>query len=191
MEVERVWWPRLRWRMRGAWQWPAFAVLTLADAFVVSVLPFYGDGPDALGAFLLSGFANLAMVAVAAPLVGWLVRRRRRDLPRMVANDYAGTALLLALAAAFLIAGIAHRPVVAGDDAALQAVAASVHRYVVDRAPAYRPGLARLDAMRVERGLYRACVPGPDPGRWLCLYVRTDQSPPGIARDPDQLPNRR
>ena len=29
-QVERLWWPRLRWRMRGAWQWPAFAVLTVA-----------------------------------------------------------------------------------------------------------------------------------------------------------------
>ena len=29
--VERVWHRRLRWRLRGAWQWPAFVALTLVD----------------------------------------------------------------------------------------------------------------------------------------------------------------
>ena len=44
-QVERLWWPRLRWRMRGAWQWPAFAVLTLLDGVLLTKLPFYGRGP--------------------------------------------------------------------------------------------------------------------------------------------------
>ena len=30
--VESVRWRRLRWRLRGAWQWPAFIVLTIVDA---------------------------------------------------------------------------------------------------------------------------------------------------------------
>ena len=190
MELERVWWSRLRWRLRGAWQWPTFIALTFVDAAVIAVLPFYGDGPDALGAFLLSGFLNLAVVAFFAPIAGWILRRRRPDLPRLVANDYAGTWLLVTLFVVLTIAGVAHRPTVAGDDAQERAVAASVHRYVDAQAPAYRPGLARLDALRVEPDLYRACVPGPDPRRWLCLFVRTDQAPPGVSRDPDELPNR-
>ena len=69
------------------------------------------------------------------------------------------------------------------------AVAASTHEYVLAQAPEYRPGLAGLDAMRVEEDLYRACVPGPDPKRWLCLFVTTDQSPPGVTADPDRAPN--
>ncbi len=39
-------------------------------------------------------------------------------------------------------------------------------------------------------GLYRTCVPGPDPARSLCVIVKTDQSPPGVTRDTSQEPNR-
>ena len=45
VQVERLWIRRLRWRMRGAWQWPAFAVLTLVDALLITRLPFYEEGP--------------------------------------------------------------------------------------------------------------------------------------------------
>src|SRR3954471_24302535 len=47
--VESVFWPRLRWRMRGAWQWPAFAALTLVAALALARLAFQGGGPDAIG----------------------------------------------------------------------------------------------------------------------------------------------
>ena len=36
---------------------------------------------------------------------------------------------------------------------------------------------------------FRACVPGDDPDRWLCLFVFTDQSPPGLRRDTNRAPN--
>ena len=48
MQVERLWLPRLKWRIRGAWQWPAFALLTVLDAVLLTQLPFYGDGPGTL-----------------------------------------------------------------------------------------------------------------------------------------------
>lgn len=35
---------RLRWRVRGAWQWPAFVLLTLADAALLHWLPLAGEG---------------------------------------------------------------------------------------------------------------------------------------------------
>ena len=38
-------------------------------------------------------------------------------------------------------------------------------------------------------GLYRTCIPGPDPRRQLCVYVTTAQSPPGVTRDPSQESN--
>jgi hypothetical protein len=41
--VESVRWRRLRWRLRGAWQWPAFVVLTVADAVIVARLPRESD----------------------------------------------------------------------------------------------------------------------------------------------------
>ena len=37
--------------------------------------------------------------------------------------------------------------------------------------------------------MYRTCVPGADPERPLCLFVRTDQDPPAVTRDRDRVPN--
>ena len=45
---------------------------------------------------LLAGFANLILIAAVAPLAGHRLRNRRPDLPRVVAQNYAGTALLVA-----------------------------------------------------------------------------------------------
>ena len=181
---------RLRWRMRGAWQWPTFFALTLLDAAVLTVLPFYGDGPGGfLPALLMSGFANLAAVAVLAPLCGRLLRRRRPDLPRLVAANYAGTALVALLAVAVLAGGVLHRPAVAAEESDRRAVVDSVHVFVATQAPGLRERLGSTDVMRVDEGLYRACVPKPQPRRWLCLFVSTDQAPPGITRDRDENPN--
>ena len=181
---------RLRWRLRGAWQWPTFVVLTLVDGFVVTRLPFYDGGPGSvLAGVLMAGFANLFVVAILAPLGGRLLRRARPDLPRTVAGNYAGTALLVAVTALALAAGLAHRPVAAAADADRRAVLASVHDYVVTQAPQLRGHLAQTDAMRLEERLYRACVPRADATRWLCLIVSTDQHPPGVTRDRDEAPN--
>ena len=188
--VERVWVSRLRWRMRGAWQWPAFALLTVVDAVLLTQLPFYEEGPGSLVAgILVATFFNLLAVAVIGPLLGLRLRRRRPDLPRLIASDYASTAVLVLISAGLLAGGLAHRPAVAAEHADVAAVAASTHEYVLAKAPEYRAGLARMDAMRVEEDLYRSCVPGPDPRRWLCLFVTTDRRPPGVTADPDQAPN--
>jgi hypothetical protein len=187
MRVESLWWRRLRWRLRGAWQWPVFIGLTALDTLVIALLPFFGEGPDLLGAFLLAIFVNLLAVAVAAPLAGLLLVRRRPDLPRIVARDYGGTAMLAVAAVALILAGLAHRSALGGERAAERAALAGVHDYVVTQAPAYRPGLLAVDTVRVEPNLYRACVPGRT--RWLCLYVNTSQSPAGVTRDGDTTPN--
>jgi hypothetical protein len=189
-QVERLWWPRLRWRMRGAWQWPAFALLTLLDGVLLTELPFYDRGPGSLVAgVLLAGFANLLAVAIVAPLAGRRLRARRSDLPRLVADDYAGTIALTAVALALAVGGLLHRPAIAAERADVAAVAAATHEYVLAQAPAYRAGLPAIDAMRVEEDLYRACVPGPDPERWLCLFVTTDQRPAGVTVDGDRASN--
>lgn len=183
-------WRRLRWRLRGAWQWPTFVVLTAADAALLAWLPFYEGGPAGLlPALLVAAFANLVLVAVGAPLAGRMLRRRRPDLPRIVAADYAGTALLVALAAGLLAGGLAHRPRAAAAAAERRAVLGSIHHYVIGQAPELRGRLAATDVRRLEDGLFRACVPTRDPVRWLCLIVSTDQRPPGVTRDPDSIPN--
>ena len=185
MDVER--W---RWRMRGAWLWPTFVVLTLAGGVVLRELPFYDGAPEDLyGTLLVVGFVNLAAVALVAPLVAWLVRRRRSDLPRDVARNYAGTALVCAVGAALVAGGIAHRPAVRAAERDEAAQSAAVRDYVLAQAPEFRPGLGSADSLRIARDLFRTCVPGPDPRRPLCLLVSTDQRPPGIRRDPDRTPN--
>ena len=174
----------------GAWQWPAFAVLTAADAVVIARLPFQGAGPDAVGAALLAGFVNLLAVAVAAPLLGALLRRRRGDLPKVVARDYAGTALLSAITAALLAGGLAHRSSVVAERAEEQAVHAAVHDYVVAGEPAFRAGLGAVDTVRLEPEHYRACVYAAEELP-LCFFVNTDQSPAGLERDTSREPNGR
>jgi hypothetical protein len=181
---------RWRWRMRGAWQWPAFFGLTLADGAVLALLPFYGDGPGGfVPGVLLAGFFNLAAVAVLAPLAGRLLRRRRPDLPRMVAANYAGTTLVVAIFLGLLVGGIVHRPATRAGDRDLAAVIGSVHAYVASERPDLRGKLGATDVMRLEARLYRACVPQRQPQRWLCLFVSTAQSPPGITRDHDEHSN--
>jgi hypothetical protein len=187
--VESVFWPRLRWRMRGAWQWPAFAALTVVDAVLIARLPFQGDGPDAIGAVLVAGFANLLVVAVAAPLAGLLVRRWwRPDLPRMIARDYAGTALLGLMTVVLVTGGLIHRSGLEREHRARASALEATHQYVVMQAPAFRRGLGSADVQQQETDLYRVCVYGTDP-RPLCLFVNTDQVPAGVRRDPARVPN--
>jgi hypothetical protein len=187
MPVERLWWPRLRWRMRGAWQWPAFAGFTLLDGVLLSRLPFYDRGTGSfVGGLLVAGFANLIAVAVLAPFAGWRLRRRRPDLPRLVASDYAGTGLLAAIAVCLLAGGLLHRPAVAAERRDVAAAVAATHQYLAAEG---RGRVSSMDVLRVEDDLYRSCVPGADPDRWLCVFVDTSQRPAGVTADRDATPN--
>lgn len=188
--MERLWWSRLRWRMRGAWQWPAFLVLTGADGVVLNELPFYEGGPGGLvPGVLLAGFANLFCVAVLAPLLGRAVRALRPDLPRAIAANYAGTALLLGLTAGLVAGGLAHRPAVRAEEEDRRAQTAAVRAYVRAHAREFELGLSAADTLRVEDELYRTCVPGPDPKRPLCVFVSTGRRPAGLRVDHDRAPN--
>jgi hypothetical protein len=186
--VESIRWRRLRWRLRGAWQWPAFVVLTALDAVLIARLPFQGQGSDAIGAALVATFFNLLAVAVVAPFLGMLLRRRRRDLPFFIARDYAGTALLALITAGLIAGGWSHRSAVLAERADQRAVFAAVHDYVVETAPAFTAGLGNMTTLRLEPEHYRACVYGPDKLP-ICLFVNTEQSPAGIKRDPSRDPN--
>ncbi|HEX2016501.1 MAG TPA: hypothetical protein VGN69_07385 [Solirubrobacteraceae bacterium] len=181
---------RLRWRLRGAWQWPAFVVLVPIDAVLADRLPAAGEGSGLLGGVLLAGFANLTVLAVVAPLGGLLVRRRRRDLPAVVARDYAGTVALLLLAGCMLLLGLAHRPALLAQRQAVRDAADAMRAYVrTQGAEIYRRHLAQADSLRLDDSLFRTCVPGADRMHALCLFVDTSQTPPGVRRDPNPIPN--
>jgi hypothetical protein len=188
---ETLWRTRLRWRTRGAKLWPTFVVAVVVDALLLQLLPLAGDdGPGLFAAVLLAGFPNLVLVAVAAPLAGRWLRARRPGTPQLVAADHAGTALLVAGAALVLALGLVHRPAVRAADADLAAQAAQARRFVLNQAPReYQAHLDHLSTWKQGEDLYRTCVAGADPRRAFCVFVNTDQSPPGVTRDPDRTPN--
>lgn len=183
-------WRRLRWRLRGAGTWPTFVACMAIDMVLLIELPAWSYDANVVDAFVIAGAANLAVVAVIGPLSGVLLRRRRRDLPRLIARDYACTALLVLVTAGFLVAGLAHRPEVLGSQRSFQAQSDAMRRYVASRAPAeYRAHIDRADSVRLSSGLYRTCVPGNDPQQALCLFIDTSRSPPAVRLDPDRAPN--
>jgi hypothetical protein len=177
--------------LRGAKLWPTFVVVVALEAVLLQVLPIAGDdGPGLFAAVLLAGFANLIIVAVAAPLTGHWLRRHRAGMPSVIATDRAGTALLGAGVAVVLGLGLLHHDEVraARDDLAAQA--ASARRFVINQAPPeFQQHVDHLSTWKQGPALYRTCVAGDDPDRAFCVFVNTDQSPPGVTRDPDQRPN--
>jgi hypothetical protein len=187
--VESIRWRRLRWRLRGAWLWPAFALATAVDAVLAVRMPFQGEGADAFGAVLFAGFVNLLAVALIAPLAGFLLRRRRRDLPWFIARDYAGTGLLVCMTALLFAGGLAHHSALAAKRDERHAVFNAVHAYVVADAPQFIPGLNAIYLRELEPHSYRACVYRPEERLPICFFVNTDQTPAGIKRDPDRHGN--
>jgi hypothetical protein len=181
---------RLRWRRRGAWQWPAFAAAVAGEAVLLHLVPISGEGTSLAGGALLAGFLNLVILAVAAPLSGLALRRRRADLPRPVARDYAATSLIAILGASIVALGLAHHSAVVAAQRAFRAQSDAVRRYVRLHAPGeYQRRIDGADTWHLDADLYRTCVPGADPERRLCLIVNTAMTPPGITVDPNRAPN--
>jgi Tfp pilus assembly protein PilE len=188
---EALWQTRLRWRLRGAMLWPAFVVVVVAETLLLELLPVSGDGgPGLFAAVLLAGFLNLGLVAVAAPLAGRWLRRRRPAMPNVIATDRAGAVMLVAGCALLAALGLVHRSSVRAARADLAAQAASAHRFFVSQAPReFQDHVHHLDTVKQGKHLYRTCVAGADPDRAFCVFVNTDQSPPGVTRDPDERTN--
>ena len=139
---------------------------------------------------LLAGFANLLAVTVLAPPLGLWLRRRRPDLPRLVAANYAGAALLAAISVLLVAGGLLHRSAVRAEErarAGRRRRDARLRRRAGAASTAARS--APIDAIRLDDDYYRACVPGDDARHWLCLFVSTDQHPPGVTRDTEEVPN--
>ena len=188
---EALWQTRLRWRLRGAMLWPAFVAAVVIEAVLLDRLPVAGDdGPGLFATVLLAGFGNLVVVAVAAPLAGRWLRRRRPGLPPVIANDRAGAVLVAAGGALVVALGLLHHSSVTAAHADLGAQAASARRFVISQAPReFQAHANHLDTVKQGDDLYRTCVAGSDPHRAFCVFVNTDQSPPGVTYDPDQRPN--
>lgn len=164
---------RARWRLRGAWQWPAFAVLTVADAAIGHLLPPAGETQSVVAAALAGLVLNLLGVLLLSRPLGALLRRFRRDLPGVVSRNYAGTFVVVAITAALLAAGLAHRSTVLANRNAMREATARAQAWIGDHAPAaFRRNVEAVDVFEIEAGsLYRACVPNSGGTRNYCVIV--------------------
>jgi hypothetical protein len=174
-------WPRIRsrfarfrWRRRGAWLWPTFVVLTAADAVIGHELPPIGDTQQIFAAALLGGILNLLGVIVLSWPLSLVLRRVRRDLPAVVARDYAGTFIVVAVTAALLATGLAHRSTILQNSTAARDASVRAEAWIGARAPAvFRRDAARLDTLTIEPGrLYRSCATSEDGRRSYCVIVK-------------------
>lgn len=173
--MEHGWLHRLRWRRRGAWLWPVFIVLTLVDAALGHLRPPFGNS-ESVAAAAIAGLAlNLLAVLLLSRPLGSLIRRRRPDLPGMVARNYAGTSVVVAVTVGLLAGGLVHHAAVVSDQAAMRDATIRAQAWIGDRAPAEFRRNARLsDTFAIQPGsIYRTCVPSRRGDRNYCVIVKT------------------
>ena len=175
---------RLRWRMSGAWLWPTFVVVIVLEAGLLHWLPIAGRGSGWIAGLLLAGSLNLIAIVLLGGIGSFLLRRRRGDLPKVVADDYAGLVALLLVGLAFLTAGLVHRPELQAEQEAFSAQSLATRLWVRNNGDDFaRAHVDAADSVLVDTNLYRTCVPQPDPKRWLCLIIDTSHRPPRVRRD--------
>jgi hypothetical protein len=170
---------RLRWRLRGAWLWPSFVFLVLADGAIESWRPVLGDHGSPVLGVLQGWIASLVGIALLSPALGWALRKVRRDMPKVVARDYAGAAICLLVTIFLLVTGLIHHHVAVADQGAMEDASASAEAYIGDHAPQqFQPNLHVLDTYQVQPpDIYRVCVHAavsagtPHGPAWYCVIV--------------------
>jgi hypothetical protein len=197
---ERFWTRRLRWRLRGAWQWPVFAALTLVDGVIIALIPpILVEDVDLLLGVILASFGNLLLVGLVAP---WLARRlvtrqRRTEAatgpggpPPEVIHDRTATALLCVGAVALLVAGLGSRPAVVSPTEETEENARAVQEYVqANASDEVRRNLQTANTIRLGDGFFRTCIALDDRTEAYCLFVDVNEEPPSIREDPNPVPN--
>lgn len=172
--MDRAWLARARWRYRGAWLWPMFVVLSLADGVIGHALPVSGRHQSVAGGTVVGLAVNLVAVVLLSRPLGAMMRRRRRDLPAGVARNYAGTLCLVLITAGFVGAGLATRSDIRSDDAAYRDALVRAEAFIGDRAPVqFRRNVTHADTFTIQSdSIYRTCVPNDDRTRTYCVIVR-------------------
>jgi hypothetical protein len=200
---ERFWTRRLRWRLRGATQWPAFVVLTIVDGAVLDQLPPVSTtGLNFIEGVLIATFANLFLVGAVAP---WLARRlaERRavalatagappptDAERDVLQDRTATALLLIGLVAVIVSGLANRPLIVSETDATEANAKALSRYVERSGnDELARNLDTANTIRLGEGYFRNCIAHDERDGFFCVFIDTRKAPPEVVRDPSAEPN--
>ena len=163
---ERFWSNRLRWRLRGALQWPAFVLFTLLDAVVINALPpAVIERPNLIVGVLAATFGNLVLVGVAAPFLAKRLAAREPlahagatavppETRREVLQDRVAAVLLAAGLLATLVSGLANRPVIVSETEATEEVGRQLRAYVDHSGDEeLRRNLETANTVRLERGL--------------------------------------
>jgi hypothetical protein len=192
---ERFWTRRLRWRLIGAWRWPAFAAAILIDAVILHELPpltALETDPGDLNwpvAFILSGFGNLALIAIADAL-GRFAERKRTDPHVAVQSDRLAVGALAIGVVGVLAWGLATRGTAVTETEATEENAEAVRDWVLTHgSEEYRRNLHTANTERLAEGYFRTCVADDSRRRFLCLFVDTKKDPAEVVRDPSMLPN--
>jgi hypothetical protein len=164
---------RLRWRRAGAWLWPSFIAFTVADAVIGHQFPPAGSTESLTAAGLLGLVLNLLGVLLLSRPIGWGIRRIRPDLPGVVARDYGGTLVVLALTATLVLVGVLHRPAIEASQRNMQDAIARAQAWIGDRAPdEFRHNLRVVSLLAIQAGtIYRACVPNVQNTKNYCVIV--------------------
>jgi hypothetical protein len=194
---EVFWTRRLRWRLRGALMWPAFAIFTVADGLVLHYLPPNTTGVKLIPGIIIASFANLFLIGAIA---NWITRRlvarerrvhtaeRREPLPREVILDRTATILLSLAAAGLLAAGLGNRPVIVSETNATHEAAVRAEHFVLAHGtPQARANLQDANTKRLAEGYFRICVNLDNRAKAFCMFVNTNKNT--VVRDPDERPN--
>jgi hypothetical protein len=194
---EVFWTRRLRWRLRGALMWPAFAIFTIADGLVLHYLPPNTTGVKLIPGIIIASFANLFLIGAIA---NWITRRlvarerrvhtaeRREPLPREVLLDRTATILLSLAAAGLLAAGLGNRPVIVSETNATHEAAVRAEHFVLAHGtPQARANLQDANTKRLAAGYFRICVNLDNRAKAFCMFVDTNKNT--VVRDPDERPN--
>jgi hypothetical protein len=194
---DQFWARRLRWRLIGAWRWPLFFLLTVADAVIISELPPTGTGALFLPALFICSFANLFLIGAVAP---WLARRMQRNAALAafppadhfdVLVDRVAAIALLVATIGLVAAGLGNRKVVVADTDRLARAGQEVKLYVDGHAPAeIKRNIDTLNTHPTqEDGFFRMCVAYDDRLKAYCMFVDAKTKPPRVAPDRDSRPN--
>jgi hypothetical protein len=194
--VDRFWTRRLRWRLLGAWRWPAFALFTVVDALLLHELGVVRHWNIAF-ALIAASFGNIALLVAADLLVRMTARNRAAQGAPMaptqieVTIDRSGVALLAIGAVGLLVSGLATQDLIVSETNATTANAKAVRAWIGHNAPdEYRRNLETANTEKLADNYFRTCIANDGRDRFLCLFVDTKKKPPEVVRDPSTEPNR-
>ncbi len=192
---ERFWPARLRWRLRGAMQWPAFVLFTLLDGVVIAALPpAVIEESNLIVGVLAATFGNLVLIGAVAPFLARRMAAREGAAPieRELLQDRIATVALAVGLLACLVSGLANRPVIVSETEATEEVGRELRAYVERSGnEELRRNLETANTIRLSEGYFRVCIARDDRRRYFCLFVDTEKDPTRVEARSQRRAQRR